>query len=276
MGTESVHADLLSELRALRRPDGGFPTSRGGLSEVEPTAVAALALRDDHDAKAWLEARQGADGGFHDSDGRVEGPTSAALAALVLESATASRALRYAFAHRALPLPDARDPERRGWGWTSYTRSFVEPTSRVLIAAKWLAPSDRTAQSDAVALLEEWQCADGGWNHGVATVLDTKLPGYAQTTAIALIGLRDEPGAFVRDGLRFLRRTWAKEPGGLTTAQSLVAFRLHNVHREFSQTVAALERIAAGRSFLGSTVPLAWAALATGPDELLAPLRGRA
>jgi hypothetical protein len=145
----------------------------------------------------------------------------------------------------------------------------------VLIAARQLTPADRSARADAVLLLEEWQCADGGWNHGVAVVLDTKLPGYAQTTAIALIALRGERGAFVQDGLRFLRRTWQREPGGLTTAQALIAFQLHEVEDEIGPARAALEKIVSRKSLLGGTVALAWAALATGPDALLEPLRGR-
>jgi Prenyltransferase and squalene oxidase repeat len=270
-----LHADLLRELRRLRRPDGGFPTGPGGESEVEPTAVAGLALPGDPGVRRWLLSHQRSDGGFDQQDGRAGGPTSAALAALVLEDASARRALDFAVAHRGRPLPDARDPERRGWGWTSDTRSFVEPTSRVLVAAKQLTPADRSARGDAVLLLEEWQCADGGWNHGVAVVLDTKLPGYAQTTAIALIALHGERRAFVQDGLRFLRRTWAREPGALTTAQALIAFRLHGAEDETGRARAALEKITSRKSFLGGTVALAWAALATGPDNLLEPLRGR-
>ena len=53
----------------------------------------------------------------------------------------------------ACRFPDARDPELRGWGWTGDTRSFVEPTSRVLIATKRLAPSDRRTRDDATRLL---------------------------------------------------------------------------------------------------------------------------
>ncbi len=37
---------------------------------------------------------------------------------------------------------------------------------------------------------------------------------------------------------------------------------------------AELARIARRRSFLGRSVALAWAALATGPDELLEPFGG--
>ncbi len=276
MSTEPVHADLLRGLRLLRRPDGGFPTSQGGLSEVEPTAVAALALRDDPNARAWLEARQDADGGFHDSDGRAEGPTSAALAALALDGEAARRALAFAVSRRGLPPPEAADQTRRGWGWTAEARSFVEPTCRVLIAAKRLTPSDRSVVGEAVDVLGERQCADGGWNHGIITVLETNLPGYVQTTAVALVALESAKRPFVRTGLDFLRWRWRSEPGGLTTAQVALAFRLHHLDKEADAALATLATVARRRSFLGRTVGLAWAALGTGPDDLLEPLRGRA
>jgi hypothetical protein len=275
MGPESVHVDLLRELSVLRRPDGGFPTSRGGLSEVEPTAVTALALEGDSRARAWLQARQQPDGGFHGADGRVDGPASAALAALALEGESARRALAFAVSRRGLPPPEVTDQIPRGWGWTADARSFVEPTSRVLIAAKRLTPGD-PAVIEAKAVLAERQCVDGGWNHGIITVLDEHLPGYVQTSAVALVALEGESGRIVRRGLGFLRRNWRREAGGLTTAQAAVALRLHRVDDEIGPALAALIEISRRRSFLGRTVGLAWAALATGPDALLDPFRGRA
>ena len=83
---------------------------RAGESEVEPTAVAALALRDDA-ARAWLTRRQRPDGGFRAPSGRPESPTDAALAALALDGAAASRSLRYAVAHRGLPIPGEGRPD---------------------------------------------------------------------------------------------------------------------------------------------------------------------
>jgi hypothetical protein len=170
---------------------------------------------------------------------------------------------------------DARDATLKGWGWTSDTRSFVEPTSRVLIAAKRLSPGDRRVRADATRLLREWQCYDGGWNHGVAHVLDAKLPGYAQTTAMALIALQGERGAYVDEGVEFLRDAWRREPGALTTAQALVAFRLHGIASEVRDGYGALERMAGLPAFAEKPVAVAWAALATGPDELLGSLRAR-
>ena len=129
---------------------------------------------------------------------------------------------------------------------------------------------------EVVGLLEEWQTSDGGWNHGVASVLGVELPAYAQTTAIALIALLDEQKPFVSAGLELLSTRWRHEQGGLTVAQALTAFRLHDAADEAVAARGALATNAERNGFLGTTVSLAWAVLATGPDEALAPLRGRA
>jgi len=269
----ALETRLRDTLLRLRRPDGGFSTSATGSSELEPTAVATLALGGDPPGRRWLEGRQRQDGSFRERDRPPHGPTSAALAALALRGEPARRALRYAVDRRSLPLPDARDPDLRGWGWTADTRSFVEPTSRVLIAVKRLTPRNGSVRSDATRLLEEWQCVDGGWNHGVASVLEAELPGYAQTTAIALVALQGERRPFVRDAMRFLRRQWRREPGGLTVAQALIAFRLHGVRDEIGPARDALARLAEHPSLNERPLVLAWATLAIGADARLDALR---
>jgi hypothetical protein len=269
-----LHDGLLRELRSMRRPDGGFPTSLGGPSEVEPTAMAAMALEDGR-ARAWLASRQRADGGFDQSDGRPSGPTDAAVAALALDdSAQSRRALEFAIGKRGLPLPNAPDPERRvAWGWTADARSLVEPTARVLLAVNALTPADRSTREEALELLEQRQCDDGGWNFGNASVYDVDLRGYAQTTAIALIALQGGAQALVRPAIAFLRRAWPEEPGGLTAAQALLAFRFQRVDDAISLVLGALEASALRPSFRERPLTVAWAALATGPDRLLEPLR---
>ena len=164
-----------------------------------------------------------------EKDGRVNGPTTAALAALALVARSAARrSLAFAIRHRGLPLPNATDPDRRyGWGWTTDTRSLVEPTARVLLAVNARTPENDAVRDEAVAFMRERQCADGGWNFGNASVYDVDLKSYPQTTAVALIALQGEPADLVRPALRYLRRGWRLEPGGLTLAQTLVAFRLH-------------------------------------------------
>ena len=274
---ERLHVRLVDALRSHRLADGGFPVSVDGGSEVEPTTVVALALRDEV-ARAWLAGRQRPDGGFDETDGRAEGPTSAALAALALARPdAASRALAYAIARRGVQPPGSPDPERRvAWGWTDDARSTVEPTSRVLAAVDVLTPSDRAVREEAIGLLRARRCADGGWNYGNASVNDVYLRSYAQTTAIALVALQRGPTQLVDPALAFLRERWRHEPGGLTTAQALVAFRLHAVEDERPAVVERLDAMSVEDDFRARPLTLAWAALATAPDEFLDPLRSRA
>jgi hypothetical protein len=271
-----THRHLIRALRSLRGADGGHGTTAAGLSELEPTAVASLALADAA-GPSWLAARQRADGSLQELDGRVAGPAVAALVALVLGDAAGRRALRQALGVRGFPPPDARDPnQRKAWGWTPDVRSTVEPTSRMLLAVNHLTPSDRESREEALGLLRERRCADGGWNYGNASVNDVDLRSYAQTTAIALIALQREAADLVQSGLRFLGRSWRREPGSLTTAQALIAFRLHGVVDEVAPALTILGRQMQRPSFFERPLVVAWAALATGPDALLEPLRSRA
>jgi hypothetical protein len=272
-----LHAALVRALERLRAADGGVRICVGGPSEVEPTTMAALALNDGA-ARSWLARRQRRDGGFEERDGRDDGPTSSALAALALDDpGSARRALAFAIARRGLPLPNARHPdERTAWGWTDDARSLVEPTARVLLAANVLTPHDRATRAEATDLLVRRQCADGGWNFGNASVYDVDLRGYAQTTAMGLIALQDGHPSVVSRAFAFLRNSWRLEPGGLTTAQAIVAFRLHGLDDALPPLYGALADIARRRAFLERPLAVAWAALATGPDSLLEPLRSRA
>ena len=205
-----LHMVLAEALTSLRRTDGGLPVSVEGASEVEPTALAALAL-DDPVARRWLATRQRRDGGFEELEGRRDGPTTAALVALALADAVAARrSLAYAIARRGLPLPNAADPQRRrAWGWTGDARSLVEPTARVLLAVNALTPNDAATRREALGLLTARQCADGGWNFGNASVYDVDLRGYAQTTAMGLIALQQGASGRRRAGVRLPARQLA-------------------------------------------------------------------
>ena len=272
----ALHAQLVSELRRRRRSDGGFALTTDGDSELEPTVVAALALGDERAARL-VARRQRADGGFTEPDGRPAGPTDAALAALVLDAPAARRALRYAVSRPGMPLTGSSDPAlRAGWSWAVDARSVVEPTSRVLLACKRIRPDDEATRTGALRLLRERQCADGGWNFGKATDKGSDLGAYAQTTAVALVAPQGEARELVLPGLRSLRERWASEPGGLTVAQTLLAFRLHAVRSQFEAATATLAALAGRPSFRERTLTVAWAALATAPEPTLESIRVRA
>jgi len=249
----------------------------GGESEVESTAVATLALGDRR-ARGWLDARQADDGGFRELDGRRSGPAVVALAALAVDGPERRRkALDHAISQRGLQPPGASDPDRRSaWGWTTDARSTVEPTSRVLIATNVLTPADAKTRREAIRLLAERQCDDGGWNYGNASVNDVDLRGYAQTTAMALIGLQGGPKPLVGSGLSFLRSHWRGEPGELTAAQPLLAFRLQYSRADARVAVDTLAGLVRRRSAGVVPLTLAWSVLATAPPTRLDVLRSRA
>jgi hypothetical protein len=95
--------------------------------------------------------------------------------------------------------------------------------------------------------------------------LGEDLPPFAQTTAIALIGLSGYDADLEARGLRALRRLWRIESaGGLSLATTLVAFR---VHGEATEAVrSALERLVSATSLVEDSVALGWAALALGEE----------
>ncbi len=280
----AAHAQTLgtrfaAALREARAADGGFGFSHAGPAEVEPTAIAALALGDAA-AREWLAAAQRPDGGFAALDGRPESPSVGALAALALDDRRASaKALKSAIAKRATAVGESGDGDgdgRDGWGWTADTYSWVEPTGRILLATKILNPTDAATRAEAIRILRERRCPNGAWNYGNANVNGVDVRPYAQTTAVALMALQHEPPGLVARPLRFLEARWRDEPGGLTLAQTLVALRLHGSDGVATEVGKALGVVYRKTAFLGNTLALAWAALATAPDETLNRLRSTA
>ena len=258
--------DTASLLDRYRNPDGGFGPRVDEPSELEPTALAAMALAD-RDAVAWLVAAQRPDGAFGFDVGPYTNDSVTGLCALAVGHGTErERALDYlenAQAERvessaAVPI----DPSAVGWGWVGGTASWVEPTARALWALRMTRPtSSRIA--DAVALLKDRESVGGGWNYGNREVLGEELPPYAQTTAAALIGLRRlDPDLEIRglDSLRRLSR--AEAAGGLSLAMTMAAFRIHEAPSDAESVGVALDRLVRETGLLGDGIALGWAALA--------------
>ena len=156
-------------------------------SELEPTALAAMALAD-RDAVAWLVAAQRPDGAFGFDVGPHTNDSATGLCALAVGHGTEREELSTTSRTRR---PSGSNP-RRGpdrsigdrLGMVGGTASWVEPTARALWALRVTRPtSSRIA--DAVALLKDRESVGGGWNYGNREVLGEELPPYAQTTAAA-------------------------------------------------------------------------------------------
>lgn len=279
--SSSLFERLSARLESARNDDGGFGPRPELPSEPEPTALATLAL-DDADGRAWLAANQRPDGSLALVIGDKVNPpadsvndSATSLAALALPAGDGrERALDHVMAHQAIKLTTSSDvvpldPAYRGWSWTPFTFGWVEPTSRNLLALQILRPSATAEINDAVGLLGDRSCVGGGWNYGNREVWEKELEPYAQTTAIALIGLQGAGDPKVAsDGYAVLRRLWPIEDGGLSLGLSLIALRLapDAAPGEQADVEAALAKSFDATAFLDDTVALAWATLATGDN----------
>lgn len=266
--TGTMVTDARSLLAGTRNHDGGFGARAGQPSEAEPTALAALAL-DDERASAWLAGHQRPDGSFAVEAGPYVNDSATALAALALGSGPeGERALDHLESTRArrVPSTDAIPiaPSAIGWAWATGTSSWVEPTARALWALRVARPTSAAAE-DAVAFLRDRETVGGGWNYGNRVVLDEELPPFAQSTAVALIGLRGSDAELEARGLGALRRLWPVESaGGLSLATALAAFRIHDEAAEADAVRAVLEDLVDATRLQDDVVSLGWAALAIG------------
>lgn len=259
--------ELERALRAAQHRDGGFGPRPGGESEPEPTALAGVALGDAA-AAAWLTAHQGSDGSVGMRLGSVWNDSATALAAFALSGAARERALDHVAAAQGRITPDSpivpHDGSLRGWAWTAGTAGWVEPTARGVLALRSLRPTAPEI-ADGVGYLGDRACAGGGWNYGNRAVYGENLPPYAQTTAAAMLALRPSDGAVFEQGLAALGTLWPKERhGGLSLAMTLAVATAHGdpMTAEVSRAMTSLFQES---GFLGDTVALAWAAIATGP-----------
>lgn len=263
--------DRAAETLDQARSGDAFGPTRGAAPEPEPTALAAIAL-DDELARRWLAGAQADDGSFGLRAGPVENDAATGLAALALPAgAERERALDHIVSTPARKVPSdpvvPHDPALAGWGWALGTAGWVEPTARALLALRRLRPQATGAIGDAVAFLADRESAGGGWNFGNRVVYDEELPPFGQTTAAALIGLHGmDPsgptGELLARGVDALRRLWPLEPGPLTLAMSLAAFRLLRLD-DAEEVEAVLDRSMDGPP--PDVIALGWIAIASGP-----------
>jgi hypothetical protein len=265
--SSALHDRLVTALRDARATDGGFGTLAGRAAEVEPTAVAALAL-DDPAGRDWLTSHQHRDGRFTVVPGPVQSTSATALAALALDPGPArDRALAVLprlQARRAAPDPLVpHDRATRGWGWTPATFGWVEPTAWAVLALRRLRPAAPTI-ADGLRVLADRECKGGGWNYGNRVVYATELTPFVQTTAAAVIALQGTAPELLARGRRVLLDRALDEQGGLSLAVASVALRLTG-----DAPPPAIEDALAARfeatAFLGDVTAIGWAVLATGP-----------
>jgi hypothetical protein len=248
---------LRARLIAAQRPSGAWSAADAGPDAVEPTALAALALRADAEscarATAWLLARQRPDGAWPATT-QVDAPSWAggvallALARLGADRAAVARGVAWLVSResrtldwgtmllarvqrwRGVPVPAELDASLVGWPWTDDAFGWVEPTSVALLALR--AADARAARArERIAmgtrLLLDRAAPGGGWNYGNTRVLGEDVAPYADTTAWALLALRGRDDPAVRAGLARLPTLLAATRSSLSHALAALAFRTH-------------------------------------------------
>jgi hypothetical protein len=203
--------------RQLANRAWGF-LADGSQAALEPTCLALLALSGDSQSpgpEPLLEA-QSTDGSWKSFEGDTEGSGLTGLALLTLnafgvEGSHRQRAQNWLLHTRGrearwpwrwkFRISDTRvqfDPDKFGWPWQPATCSWVVPTAFAVLALKqtfsacrWRKPTHRIGRG--VQMLFDRACPGGGWNAGNGVVYGCPMTPHIDATAIALLGLQDEP-----------------------------------------------------------------------------------
>lgn len=287
-------ADARARLVARQQPDGGFGPRPGRASRTEETALAALALSGDPEragsaeaALRWLASAQHDTGSWPLGADVAEPCWATALAVIAVarlrdgdpQALAGARwllgqegrrpGLKARLLHRLRTRHAVeQDPDLRGWSWVSGASSWVEPTAHALVALKQISPalpSARDRIQEGEALVYDRMCRGGGWNYGNSVVLEEALEPYPDTTALALLALRDHAArAENQRSLDALEAMLPEHDSALALAWSLLCLRCYG--RDTAVLKERLETALAARHGLDDTRSLALAALALGAD----------
>jgi hypothetical protein len=202
------HTEIDSYLENIenRQTAGGFSEQPGGLYRPDSTAWAILALAYKRinpklidSGRDSLAASQISSGCVsYPQDINVVWPTPLAILAWngsLKHQEAQKRALNFLLdtsgTHwkRAPNSPTAHDTDLKGWGWTSGTHSFVEPTSLSLLALEIAGSRDHPRFKEGLSLLINRQLPQGGWNYGNTLVYGKELFPLIDATGVALATL---------------------------------------------------------------------------------------
>lgn len=280
--------EATSFLLSSQNADGGWGSEPGRPSSTEATALSLLALPGHAGpsgrALEWLRSRQRTDGSWPATDQVPEGSWMTGVAVLALAHLTAERGRAVRGAEWLLGVEGSRMPLFRrllvrvftpgtnalddsllGWPWVEGATGWVEPTAHALLALRALradlpagAVEERTR--DGERMLLDRTCPRGGWNYGNSRVLGTDLHPYPDTTALALLALRERAEhPRVRGSLDALDGILGESRSGLSLALSALCLQAYG--RDDSALRARLAESYRETGFLGQTRPAALALL---------------
>ncbi len=123
------------------------------------------------------------------------------------------------------------NPRKYGWSWVDGTISWVVPTALAIIALEKAVRSGLCRDNeirDRVQLGREMlldrMCPGGGWNAGNSVVFGVALEPHIDTTAVALLALRNyRAESAIEQSLRWLGPRAVRCPSPFSTAWAVLA-----------------------------------------------------
>jgi hypothetical protein len=204
--------DAAGRLLRLREGADGWGYRPGDAPFVEPTALAALALRCVADEAApkggeavmgaarWVTRMQRPDGSVGLSDG-LETPNWPTAHAILLWSTVdgfesqRTRAAGWLERFRGKTFrkspesPLGHDTSIVGWPWVEGTHPWVEPTAMAIIALARVGLGRSARVAEGARLLSDRALPSGGWNYGNNVLFRTVLRPQPGPTGLALLAL---------------------------------------------------------------------------------------
>ena len=250
--------------------DGGWGYRARGVSYVEPTAAAMLAVTNDDArgrARDFLLSIQHADGGWgiaaiDDESGWMTAWAVLALAAFPDTRDAVARGAQWLIDTEGLRVTDAAsraiiyqrlqiDSTLRGWPWQPGDAAWVQPTALAMLALCASGKSNAARVSDGIVYLFDRAVAGGGWNIGNPEMLGKIVPATVQDTAVVLRALRavgiSAEDKRVAQAIQFLRDQIARVKTPAELAWGIVALRDWSI-----ETGDALARLSALQNADGS------------------------
>lgn len=170
--------------------------------------------------------------------GEVDSSVLKGAANLLETSGTESKMLSRALTGTLSGLglhEDEWDFSLKGWPWKPGTSSWVEPTVHAVVALKKMGLKKPALPIPSADLRERVRmgeghlinvrCSDGGWNYGNNVILGGDLPGYPETTGLALVALQGH--ADLGKSLDVAAKWLLATESPLAKAWLTIALRLH-------------------------------------------------
>lgn len=200
----------LDFLRVTQNADGGWGYKRAGMSFVEPTAAALIALsidapQDRHVQRAaeFLASLQRVDGGWgiaavDDESGWMTAWAVRALAKVNPDAAARgvswlldSSGIRVTEPSQVRDIQKVLQIDARvtGWAWQPGDAAWVFPTALALLALDAVDVRDHPRISEGIQYLLDRAIPTGGWNIGNPFMVTGNLPPTVECTALALMAL---------------------------------------------------------------------------------------